>query len=116
MTPEEKLEVQHLLDAHERTIDICRASARTAHDLARQRADGRRAGAHDRRSGTRPGRSREDRDRDWPAEGCVVTELFLAFLAQHDDARWLRVVDRLQPAIHPVDRVATRIWLHFYPL
>jgi ferredoxin len=43
-------------------------------------------------------------------------ELFLAFLAQHDDAAWLRVVDRLQDAIHPVDRVATRIWFHFYPL
>jgi ferredoxin len=43
-------------------------------------------------------------------------ELFLAFLAQHDDEAWLRVVDRLQPAIHPVDRTATRIWFHFYPL
>jgi ferredoxin len=43
-------------------------------------------------------------------------ELFLAFLAQHDDAAWLRVIDRLQQAIHPVDRVATRIWFHFYPL
>jgi ferredoxin len=43
-------------------------------------------------------------------------ELFLAFLGQHDDAAWLRVVDRLQGAIHPVDRVATRIWFHFYPL
>ena len=36
MTPEEKLEVQHLLDAHERTIEICRACAKTAHDLAWQ--------------------------------------------------------------------------------
>lgn len=43
-------------------------------------------------------------------------ELFLAYLAQHDDDAWLRVVDRLQGAIHPVDRVATRIWFHFYPL
>jgi ferredoxin len=43
-------------------------------------------------------------------------ELFLAFVAQHDDAAWLRVVDRLQQAIHQVDRVATRIWFHFYPL
>jgi ferredoxin len=42
--------------------------------------------------------------------------LFLAFLAQHDDDGWLRVIDRLQGAIHPVDRVATRIWFHFYPL
>jgi ferredoxin len=45
-----------------------------------------------------------------------VRELFLAFLAQHDDARWLRVVDRLEPSIHPVDRAATRIWFHFFPL
>jgi ferredoxin len=43
-------------------------------------------------------------------------ELFLAFLAQHDDAAWLRVIDRLQQAMHPVDRTATRIWFHFYPL
>lgn len=43
-------------------------------------------------------------------------ELFLAFLAQHDDAAWLRVIDRLQGSMHPVDRVATRIWFHFYPL
>jgi hypothetical protein len=34
MTPEEKQEVQHLIDAHERTIAVCRACARTAHDLA----------------------------------------------------------------------------------
>jgi ferredoxin len=45
-----------------------------------------------------------------------VKELFVAFLAQHDDASWLRVVERLEPAIHPVDRAATRIWFHFYPL
>jgi ferredoxin len=45
-----------------------------------------------------------------------VKELFLAFLAQHDDAAWLRVVDRISPSIHPVDRDATRIWFHFYPL
>jgi ferredoxin len=43
-------------------------------------------------------------------------ELFLAFLAQHDDDGWLRVVDRLQGSMHPVDRTATRIWFHFYPL
>lgn len=43
-------------------------------------------------------------------------ELFLAFLAQHDDEAWLRAIDRLQPAMHAVDRAATRIWFHFYPL
>jgi hypothetical protein len=34
MTPEEKQEVQHLIDAHERTIAVCRACAQTARDLA----------------------------------------------------------------------------------
>lgn len=43
-------------------------------------------------------------------------ELFLAFLAQHDDGAWCRTIDRLQRAVHPVDRVATRIWFHFFPL
>lgn len=45
-----------------------------------------------------------------------MRDLFLAFLAQHDDAAWLRVIDRIEPSIHPVDRAATRIWFHFYPL
>ena len=34
MTPDEKQEVLHLLEAHERTIAICRACAQTARDLA----------------------------------------------------------------------------------
>jgi hypothetical protein len=34
MTPEEKQEVQHLIEAHERTIAVCRAVAQTARDLA----------------------------------------------------------------------------------
>ena len=34
MTPDEKQEVQHLIDAHERTIVVCRACAQSAHDLA----------------------------------------------------------------------------------
>lgn len=42
--------------------------------------------------------------------------LFLSFLNQHDDDAWLRVVDRLDPSIHAVDRTAARIWFHFYPL
>jgi ferredoxin len=45
-----------------------------------------------------------------------VKELFLAFLAQHDDGAWLRAVERIAQSIHPVDRDATRIWFHFYPL
>jgi hypothetical protein len=34
VTPEEKQEVLHLLEAHERTIAVCRAVAQTARDLA----------------------------------------------------------------------------------
>lgn len=45
-----------------------------------------------------------------------MRDLFLAFLAQHDDGAWLRVVDRLEGAMHPVDRAATRIWFQIYPL
>lgn len=46
----------------------------------------------------------------------VSDPLYLAYLGQFDDAAWLRVVDRLEGAIHPVDRAATRAWFHFYPL
>lgn len=34
MTDEERREVLHLLEAHERTVEICRACANTARDLA----------------------------------------------------------------------------------
>lgn len=34
MTPEEKIEVRHLIEAHERTVDVCRACAETTRDLA----------------------------------------------------------------------------------
>ena len=34
MTAEEKHEVLRLLEAHERTLAICRATAQTTHDLA----------------------------------------------------------------------------------
>ena len=46
----------------------------------------------------------------------MIDPLFLAFLAQHDDQAWHRAVDRLQAAMHPVDRDATRAWFHLYPL
>lgn len=45
-----------------------------------------------------------------------MRDLFLAFLAPHDDEGWLRVIDRLEPSMHPVDRAATRIWFQLYPL
>lgn len=34
MTPDEQLEVRRLIDAHEHTLQICRACAETARDLA----------------------------------------------------------------------------------
>jgi hypothetical protein len=34
LTDEEKQELKRVLDAHERTIEICRACAQTARDLA----------------------------------------------------------------------------------
>lgn len=34
MEHEEKLEILQLIEAHERTLAICRACAQTAHDLA----------------------------------------------------------------------------------
>lgn len=34
MTPEEKAEVRHLIDAHEQTLGMCRACAETTRDLA----------------------------------------------------------------------------------
>jgi ferredoxin len=46
----------------------------------------------------------------------VIDPLFLAFLAQHDDHAWHQVVDRLAAAIHPVDREATRVWFHLFPM
>lgn len=42
--------------------------------------------------------------------------LFLAFLNQYDDEAWSALLDRLRPAIHEVDRNATLIWHHFFPL
>ena len=45
-----------------------------------------------------------------------MKELFVAFLSQHDDDAWLRALERIERSIHPVDRAATRIWFHFYPL
>lgn len=42
--------------------------------------------------------------------------MFEAFLKQHDRAAWTRTLDTLLPSIHEVDRNATRIWFHFFPL
>jgi ferredoxin len=42
--------------------------------------------------------------------------MFQSFLKQHDAAAWQRTLASLLPAIHDVDRAATQIWFHFFPL
>jgi ferredoxin len=42
--------------------------------------------------------------------------MFEAFVQQHDAATWMRTLDGLLPSVHEVDRDATRIWFHFFPL
>ncbi len=42
--------------------------------------------------------------------------LFEAFLNGHEEDAWQRVLAELEPRIHEVDRTATRIWFHFFPL
>jgi ferredoxin len=42
--------------------------------------------------------------------------LFEAFLNRHDDEAWREILWTLLPAIHEVDKNATRIWFYFYPL
>src|SRR2546421_1409461 len=41
---------------------------------------------------------------------------FENFLDQHTDEAWSQVIIELLPSIHEVDRTATHIWFHFYPL
>ncbi|HEX8147755.1 MAG TPA: hypothetical protein VF591_11285, partial [Pyrinomonadaceae bacterium] len=38
------------------------------------------------------------------------------FLDGHDDAAWRAALASLLPSIHEVDRNATQIWFHFFPL
>jgi ferredoxin len=45
-----------------------------------------------------------------------MTTLFESFLRQYDSVGWSRAVESLLPAIHEVDRNATRVWFRFYPL
>ncbi len=42
--------------------------------------------------------------------------LFQAYLDRRDQRAWDEALVRLLPAIHEVDRAATEIWFHFYPL
>lgn len=41
---------------------------------------------------------------------------FEQYLNQQDDASWAKIIAELQPAIHPVDQKATRIWFAFFPV
>ncbi|HJQ31742.1 MAG TPA: 2Fe-2S iron-sulfur cluster-binding protein [Pyrinomonadaceae bacterium] len=38
------------------------------------------------------------------------------FLDRHDDAAWRSALTSLLPSIHEVDRNATQVWFHFFPL
>ena len=42
--------------------------------------------------------------------------MFQSFLKQHDASAWKRALETLLPQIHEVDRNATQIWFHFFPL
>jgi ferredoxin len=42
--------------------------------------------------------------------------MFQSFLKQHDPAAWQRTIEALLRDIHEVDRNATQIWFHFFPL
>lgn len=41
---------------------------------------------------------------------------FMGFLERHDQETWWSVVHNLAPSMHEVDRDATKIWFHFWPL
>ncbi len=42
--------------------------------------------------------------------------LFEAFLNQYDSEAWSETITKLLPKIHDVDKNATQIWFHFFPL
>lgn len=42
--------------------------------------------------------------------------LFRAYLDQYDQYAWTAALETLKPSMHDVDRTATEIWFHFYPL
>ena len=39
-----------------------------------------------------------------------------AFLDGQDDETWGSAVAEILPSVHEVDRTATQIWFHFFPL
>ena len=50
------------------------------------------------------------------APGSSGDPLFEAFLNRHDDNAWHKILQKLRPSIHEVDRAATEIWFYFFPL
>ena len=42
--------------------------------------------------------------------------MFESFLKQYDQTAWMRTLEAVLPGVHDVDRDATRIWFHFFPL
>ncbi len=44
------------------------------------------------------------------------TNAFESFLRRQDAAAWSRALAELEPAVHEVDRNATRVWFSFFPL
>ena len=45
-----------------------------------------------------------------------ITNKFELFLNKFDENAWLAAIEKLLPAIHEVDKNATRIWFRFFPL
>jgi ferredoxin len=45
-----------------------------------------------------------------------MTHALHEHLARYDSTAWHRAVEALAPSIHEVDRTATRVWFHFFPL
>lgn len=46
----------------------------------------------------------------------TVAQNYDSFLQAQSDADWQTALDELLPSVHEVDRNATRIWFHFFPL
>lgn len=45
-----------------------------------------------------------------------TTTSFENFLDQYTDDNWSQAIEKLLPSVHEVDKTATQIWFHFYPL
>jgi ferredoxin len=45
-----------------------------------------------------------------------TTNSFESFLNQYGDDGWSQTIAELLPSIHEVDKAATQIWFHFYPV